>query len=411
MISGDIDQDGSKDVISISFHEGGTFWYRNPGVKYAGEWTREEIHNLPGTIHSDLFDINEDGFLDLIVAYKFNGCFMHCTHGAVAWFENPGSADENREWKMHTVVNLFGTGVHRVMGTRVDGEVVIVAKGMVAAGGPGASGTFLDMPAEQIMYKRPWNWQDADGWEESRTVMDQLHVVHEMYRYPSDAEEPSNIILTSYEGAHLLSLDTGFVTPLLPEELRPKTCKGCGWISSLSYDVVSPVLVGGRIVTSDAPFFVTIESLHGNQLVLYKQSSNGWRRKVLDKRSFRRLTDHHTVADHGGHDVRLVDINCDGMVDILVAWRGTESRESKGLAIYLQVIAESSEDGLPEFHVVNYDRQSINGFVFEDFDGDGIVDIGTVGWGGAADLGVNVFYNEHPQCKKLRSYLKPRSRL
>lgn len=85
ILQADINQDGYSDIISISFNVGGTYWYKNPNAKRSiplksNEWVDKEfIHNLPGSIHADIFDMNNDGFPDLIVAYHFGNCFMKCT--------------------------------------------------------------------------------------------------------------------------------------------------------------------------------------------------------------------------------------------------------------------------------------------------------------------------------------------
>lgn len=80
----------------------------------------------------DVGDINEDGFIDIIVAHNWNQCFMHCTEGdgRIVWLENPGKSYD-QEWKAHTIVDKYGTGVHRVnyLGQLPNGDIAVLSSG------------------------------------------------------------------------------------------------------------------------------------------------------------------------------------------------------------------------------------------------------------------------------------------
>ena len=62
------------------------------------------LANLPGAVHGVLYDVNQDGHLDLIVAHKFgNGCPHDCKEadGFLSWVENP--KEIGLEWKIHEI--------------------------------------------------------------------------------------------------------------------------------------------------------------------------------------------------------------------------------------------------------------------------------------------------------------------
>jgi hypothetical protein len=74
--SGDIDNDGDLDIITFNFH------YQSNGVKSRILWNDGKanftidfngIGTIPVVYQSELFDVNSDGFLDLIITFVPNG--------------------------------------------------------------------------------------------------------------------------------------------------------------------------------------------------------------------------------------------------------------------------------------------------------------------------------------------------
>ena len=67
----DIDGDGDNDILVQDRHYLGTFYYENPGKgKVTEKWPVRVIHPKPGGMFMALGDVNGDGRLDLVKAYK-----------------------------------------------------------------------------------------------------------------------------------------------------------------------------------------------------------------------------------------------------------------------------------------------------------------------------------------------------
>ena len=77
IISHDFDKNGKTDLLAGSI-EGPVYWYAQ-GSNSLNKWTKTLVAVLEGVLHADVFDVNEDGFPDIIVAHKFGGCPENCS--------------------------------------------------------------------------------------------------------------------------------------------------------------------------------------------------------------------------------------------------------------------------------------------------------------------------------------------
>lgn len=115
----DVNQDGLKDVISMSAHKYGMWWYEQ-GKDAQGNttWEKHEIGKMFSQTHGlSLVDMNADGYPDLVTGKRYfahNGKDPGALEPAVLyWFEfKPGPTPT---WTPHQVDDDSGVGLHLVV--------------------------------------------------------------------------------------------------------------------------------------------------------------------------------------------------------------------------------------------------------------------------------------------------------
>ena len=115
----DVNQDGLKDVISMSAHKYGMWWHEQ-GKDAQGNttWEKHEIGKMFSQTHGlSLVDMNADGYPDLVTGKRYfahNGKDPGAFEPAVLyWFEfQPGPTPT---WTPHQVDDDSGVGLHLVV--------------------------------------------------------------------------------------------------------------------------------------------------------------------------------------------------------------------------------------------------------------------------------------------------------
>lgn len=115
----DVNQDGLKDVISMSAHKYGMWWHEQ-GKDAQGNptWEKHEIGKMFSQTHGlSLVDMNADGYPDLVTGKRYfahNGKDPGAFEPAVLyWFEfKPGPTPT---WTPHQVDDDSGVGLHLVV--------------------------------------------------------------------------------------------------------------------------------------------------------------------------------------------------------------------------------------------------------------------------------------------------------
>ncbi|NDJ75125.1 MAG: VCBS repeat-containing protein [Chloroflexi bacterium] len=113
LTTGDIDRDGDLDLML------GTIWLRNDG---GGVWTPFQLHNNPGSEPPDrhrLVDVNRDGRLDVVIGYEAGN-----QDGKLAWYEQ--GSDPTALWTEHVIATVTGPMSLDVYDMDLDGDLDVV---------------------------------------------------------------------------------------------------------------------------------------------------------------------------------------------------------------------------------------------------------------------------------------------
>jgi len=284
VVTADLNGDGAIDLIAVAHDSISLVWYKNPG------WQRHLISaGFNGMINLSPWDFDRDGRPELILAHDFD-TDPHKSRGTLSVLHC--AADITATWTVNRVDELPTS--HRVRWADIDGsgEKVLIDAPLV---GPNAvAPDFRDHVP--LVYYRPGEWKrhlidnEEEGILHGLTIVDWFH------------NGRSQILTAGFSGIALRSLDTN------GKWQRTLISKGdpAPWPKGGSSDVVI-----GRM--KKERFLAAIEPWHGNQVVVYREEKNGWKREVIDAD----LQDAHTIA--------TVDFNGDGIDEIVVGARGTHN--------------------------------------------------------------------------------------
>ncbi|EDQ85944.1 uncharacterized protein MONBRDRAFT_11321 [Monosiga brevicollis MX1] len=117
----DFDQDGRPDVVATSEEGGSLTWYRNEGGNPALSFSpRAIVRNVLGSYAVQVADVDEDGWLDVVCGFR--------GVGHVAWFRNAGNGTISQT--PHVISNAFDTSyVLAVVDLNQDGHVDVLFPG------------------------------------------------------------------------------------------------------------------------------------------------------------------------------------------------------------------------------------------------------------------------------------------
>ena len=199
----DVNGDGRPDVVIVENLYGDLKWFENSGTPRDGKlWKRHYItqRGFPSAYDVAPADLDGDGDLD-IAASNWN-------RGAVAWFENDGSPNDEEEWKQHKIDDALGEArTIRTADFDRDGDLDLLATGRTTrqtvwyenVGKPQASEWKKHVIDDQSKYPTHGQPADMDGDGDLDVVLargfgppfDEPGVVHQVVWYENNGQPAS----------------------------------------------------------------------------------------------------------------------------------------------------------------------------------------------------------------------------
>lgn len=350
----DVNGDGKLDIVAVS--ENRVQWYEAP------TWTKHiiledqtEMDNVCIAAH----DIDGDGRVD----FALGAGWIKANTGSIQWItrgENPGD-----KWSVHLIAHERST--HRMSFADVLGtghpQLVVSPLNRSIDGKTGVRLLAFSIPADP----------KADRWVP--TELDEtLNRMHNHTHTDWDGNGTLDTITASEEGVYLIRKEAaGF----------QKTQLGTGAPSD------QPELRGageiklGKLKNGDR-FLATIEPMHGNSAVIYKQNTD-------DKLPLKRIPIEHSMKQ--GHAVWTADLDGDGTDEVLIGHREAGNGSVRGPGLY--VFSAQDETGERwNKHVIDDGGIAVEDALIADFNDDGKLDLLA---GGRATQNVKLYLNQGRQ--------------
>ncbi len=336
---GDVNGDERPDILLADQKE--FVWYRN------GDWQRFTItENLTkrDNVCLTAADINQDGKVEVAVGAQWNPGETKdvATSGSVHYLVR--SADPTQPWK--PIQLHHEPTVHRMHWIATEDDYQLVVLPLHGRGNKGGEGKGVQVLAYHPPQNpdRPWR----------TTLLDSsMHLTHNF-----DIIESSAMLVAGKEGVKRINYQdhSWQIDPL------PKIAQGAGEVRQ-------------GFLTQDNPFIVTVEPMHGNQLVLYQGDDYSERSVLFDDLK-------------QGHALACADLLGLGRDQVVVGWREDNHQGKVGIKIFVPVDEEG--DGWMHFWI-DEDDMACEDLKVADLDEDGDLDIIAAG---RATKNLKIYWNQ-----------------
>ncbi len=356
----DVQGDGKPDILLADKTQ--IVWYEAP------KWTKHVIAEkltIKDNVCIAARDIDGDGKCEVAVGAEWNpGDTLNS--GAVFYLVPP--ADRTQKWEPVKFAAVEPT-THRMKwvlrGKGADGKerydlVVVPLHGRGNKSGEGAG-------VKVLAYQTPAN--PHDEWK-SEVVADDMHMTHNFHVVSPGDGKPESMLLGGKEGWCTLAFEKGWTRDWMIPSVPGAAQSGVGEIREAALNKM--------------PIFVTIEPMHGNQLVFYTVAqAKGAGHELLPTR---------TVLDdklEEGHALACGDLLGTGSDQIVVGWRGAANNRLARVGIKLFI--PQANGGAWTQHLIDDNGMACEDVALSDLNGDGKLDIIAAG---RRTKNVKVYWNE-----------------
>ena len=343
----DVDGDSKRDIVVAT--ENAILWYRNPSwekkVLIQNQTPRDNVCIAP-------LDIDGDQQIDFAVGAGWTKT------GTLHWISR-GAPGET--WTVHDIGAEVSTHRMRFADVLGIGTVQLVISPLAASENrPGVRLTAFTIPKDPA--KSRWIPTVLDG---------ELNRMHNHWHCDLDGDQSVDTLTASREGVHVVRRTaSGFSKTFLASGTAGDTPDASG----------SGEIKQGRL-SHGKPFLVTVEPMHGSQVVVYQQQPESkkdaaWQRLVIDD-GFRR-----------GHAIWCADLDQDGADEIVFGSSDPSNKADYGPGIS---IYRADPAGIHWTRIViDTGSVAVEDLVAEDLTDDGLPDIVAVG---RATHNVKLFVN------------------
>jgi hypothetical protein len=349
----DVDGDHKPDILVVDKKQ--IVWYRNPS------WEKFVIaENLTeqDNVCIAAADIDGDGKAEIAVGAAWNpGDTINS--GAVFYLIPP--KDRTQKWE--PVELPHEPTVHRMRwmknGSGGFDLVVVPLHGRGNKGGEGAGVRILryKMPADP---HKPWT---------TELVNDSLHMTHNLNLVQWTDHTDGELLVAGKEGIfHFVDAGGAWKSQQLAG--NPGSGDGFKGAGEVRH---------GKLPNGET-FLVTVEPMHGNQVVIYtaaqKTASGPWHRQVIDS------------SLNEGHAVACGDLLGIGSDQVVVGWRGRDAQGKVGIKVFIP----TDKDGKEWTQTLLDDNaMACEDLCLADLNGDGKLDVIA---SGRATKNVKIYFNE-----------------
>jgi hypothetical protein len=286
VVAVDLNHDGKVDLIGLGSGADSLLWYENPS------WAPHVIVSAAHMINAAAADLDNDGIPEIALAYGFSSNPAKST-GNIAVLHSNG--DPKNPWTLREIDQM--PSAHRVRFADIagNGHKVLVVAPVLNAEAKGLPDPD-HLPTPLLMY-RPGTWKRELIPQENRGV------VHGLLPFDWYGDGRQDLLTAGQSGVfvHSLGKDANW------KHLEISVGSPAEWPNGGAGEIAVGKLAGKQ-------FFATIEPFHGNMVVVYTQDPQGrYQRNVID----------NSLVN--GHTLTLVDVDGDGVPEIVASGSGTRN--------------------------------------------------------------------------------------